>query len=73
MIAIALIFRFQQESDHPTLLNVMAHVETSTYPFQVTLQDTRAMLPKVIQSRFTFQKSNVQSYLQMQSSLMDQL
>jgi len=51
----------------------MAHVETGTYPFQVTLQNTRAMLPKVIQSRFTFRKSNVQSYLQMQSSLMGQL
>jgi len=72
LVIIALFFRFQQD-DHPTLLNVMAHVETGTYPFQVTLQNTRAMLPKVIQSRFTFRKSNVQSYLQMQSSLMGQL
>ncbi len=51
----------------------MAHVEIDIYPFQVTLRDTRAMLPKVIQSRLTFRKSNVQSYFQMQSFLMDQL
>jgi len=31
-LAIALIFCFQQD-DHPTLLNVMAHVETGIYSF----------------------------------------
>jgi hypothetical protein len=28
----------------------MAHVKTGTYPFQITLWDIRAMLPKIVQS-----------------------
>jgi hypothetical protein len=32
LIAFALISCFQQD-DHPTLLDVVAHVETDTYPF----------------------------------------
>ncbi len=44
-----LIFPFQEE-DHPILLDVVAHVEIGIYPLQVTLQNTLAMLFKVVQS-----------------------
>jgi hypothetical protein len=36
LIAPALFFHFQQD-DHLILLDVMAHVEINTYPFQVAL------------------------------------
>jgi hypothetical protein len=53
---------------------MVAHVKTSIYPFQVTLHDTHAMLPEVIRSHvFLFKSLIVQSYLQMQFSLMDKL
>ncbi len=52
----------------------MAHLETGTYPFQVALWDTCAMLLKVIRSHvFPFKNLMVQSYFQMQYFLMDQL
>jgi len=55
-------------------LDVVAHVETGTYPFQVTLHDTHAMLLVVIRSHVLLFKSViVQSYLQMQFSLMEKL
>jgi hypothetical protein len=47
LIALSLISRFQQD-DHTTFLNVVAHVKIVIYPFQVTLQDTNAMLFEVI-------------------------
>jgi hypothetical protein len=53
---------------------VVAHVKIDTYPFQVALWDTRALLPEVIRSHVLLFKSLVmQYYSQMQSSLMDQL
>jgi len=36
LIALALITHFQQD-DHPILLDVVAHVETNTSPFQMAL------------------------------------
>jgi hypothetical protein len=70
---LALVFHFQQ-NDHPTILDAMAHVETSITPFHVALQDTHVMSPKIIRSHvFPFESLVVQSYPQMQSSLMDQL
>jgi hypothetical protein len=43
----------------------MAHVEIGTYPFQVALQNTRALLPKVIQSHvLPFENLVMQSYPQ---------
>lgn len=47
LILLTLVFRFQLD-DHPTLLNVVAHVKTNIYFFQVTLWDTCAMLHEVI-------------------------
>jgi hypothetical protein len=49
LIAPALIFYFQHD-ERPILFNVMAHLKFDIYPFQVTLQDTCAMLLKVVQS-----------------------
>jgi len=73
LIAPTLVYCLQQD-DHLTLLDAMAHVKTSTYPFQVTLRNTHALLPKVFQSHvLPFESLIVQSYLQMYSSLMDQL
>jgi len=55
-------------------LDMVAHVKTGTYPFQVTLHDTHVMLFEVIQSHvFLFKSLIMQSYLQMQFSLMDKL
>jgi hypothetical protein len=52
----------------------MAHLKTDTYPFYVALRETRAMLPEVVQSHvLSFINLVVQSHLQMQSSMMDQL
>jgi hypothetical protein len=52
----------------------MAHVETNTYPFDVVLWDTCTMLPEVVRSHvLSFKSLVVQSYPQMQFSLMDQL
>jgi hypothetical protein len=52
----------------------VAHVEIGTYPFQVALRDIQALLPEVVQSHvLPFKSLVVQSYFQMQSSLMDQL
>jgi hypothetical protein len=58
LIPFALISHFQQ-NDHPTLFDVVAHVETNTYPFHVALQNTHVMLPKVIQSHVLLFKSLV--------------
>ncbi len=57
LIVPTLIFHFQQD-DHFAFLDVMAHVKTSTYPFQIALWDTHAILLEVIRSRLAFQKSN---------------
>jgi galactokinase len=67
LIALALIFHFQQD-DHCILLDVMAHVETDIYPFQVALWHTYVMFPKVVQSHvLPFESLVVQYYSQMQS------
>ncbi len=72
LIALTLIFHFQQ--DHLTLLDIMAHVKIGIYPFQVALWNTRAMLFEVIWSHvLPFESLVVQSYLQMQPSLIHQL
>ncbi len=47
LIVLTLTSCFQQD-DHPTLVDVVAHVKIGTYPFQVALWDTHAMFPKVI-------------------------
>jgi hypothetical protein len=47
LIVLALISHFQQD-DHLILLDAMAHVKINTYPFQVTLWDTCAMLLEVV-------------------------
>jgi hypothetical protein len=73
LIIPTLVFHFQQD-DHPNILHAVSHVKTDTYPFQVALQDTYVMLPKVIQSHvLPFESLIVQYYPQMQSSFMDQL
>ncbi len=46
------------KDDHFTFLDVMAHLKTSTYLFQVALWDARAILLEVIRSRLAFQKFN---------------
>jgi hypothetical protein len=52
----------------------MTHVKIDIYPFQVALQDTHAMLFEVVQSYvLPFKSLMVQSYPQMQFSLMNQL
>ncbi len=45
IIIIAFVIHFQQD-DHPIFLDVIAHVETNISLFQITLQDTRTMLPQ---------------------------
>jgi len=47
LIALALIFHFQHD-DHFILFDVVAYVKIGIFPFQVTLRDTRAMLPEVV-------------------------
>jgi hypothetical protein len=65
LIAITLVFHFKLD-DHLTLLNVVAHVETNTYPFQVTPHDIHALLPKVVRSHvLPFKSLVMQSYFQM--------
>ncbi len=65
LIALTLVFHFQQD-DHLTLFYVVAHVKTDIYPFQVALQDTSALLPRVVQSHvLPFKSLIVQSYYQM--------
>jgi hypothetical protein len=65
LITPRLIFCFQQNV-HLIFLDVMAHLETGTYLFQVALWDTREMLLKVIRSHvLPFKNLLVQSYLQM--------
>jgi hypothetical protein len=44
LIIFAIVICFQQD-DHPILLVVITHVEIGIFPFQMALQDTRAMLP----------------------------
>jgi hypothetical protein len=52
----------------------MAHVEIDTYLFQVAFRDIHVMLHEVVRSHvLLFKNLVVQSYFQMQSSLMDQL
>jgi hypothetical protein len=66
LIAPTLVFCFQHD-DHPTLLDVLAHVKIGTYPFPVALQNTRAMSPEVIRSHvLSFKSLVMQSYPQMQ-------
>ncbi len=73
LITLALVSHFQHD-DHLIFLNAMAHVETSIYPFQVALQDICAMLHEVIQSHvLPFENLIMQSYVQLQYSLKDQL
>jgi len=47
LITFALVFCFHKD-DHFTFLHALVHVKTNTYPYQVTLQITRAMLLEVI-------------------------
>jgi hypothetical protein len=66
---------FQQlhfhQDDHPILFYSVAHVKASTYHFQITLQNTRVMLHKVVRSHgLPFENLVVQSYPQMQFFLM---
>ncbi len=64
MITHALV-SFLQQDDHLTLLDAMAHVK-GAYPFQITLRDTCALLPKVFRPHvLRFKSLIVQSYLQM--------
>jgi len=49
LIVLTLVSHFQQD-DHFILLDGVAHVKTDSYPFQVTLWDTCAMLLEAIQS-----------------------
>jgi len=49
LIVPTLVSHFQQD-DHLILLDGVAHVKTDSYPFQVTLWDTRAMLLEAVQS-----------------------
>ncbi len=73
MIVATLVFCFQHD-DHPTLLDVLAHVKIGIYPFPVALWNTRAMSPEVIRSHLlSFKSLVVQSYLQTQYFFMDQL
>jgi hypothetical protein len=44
LIIFALVIHFQHD-DHPILLVAIAHVDINIFPFQMALQDTRAMLP----------------------------
>jgi hypothetical protein len=46
LIAFTLIFHFQQ--DHITLHDIVAHVKTDIYPFQVALRNTHVMLFEVV-------------------------
>jgi hypothetical protein len=63
-----------QQDDHLILLDAMAHVKTDTYPFQIALRDTCAMLLKVVRSHvLPFENIMVQSYFQMKFSLKEQL
>jgi hypothetical protein len=73
IIILALISRFQQ-NDHPIILDVVAHVKISVYPFQVALHDTHVMLSKVVRSHvLLFENLMMQSHPQMQYAFMDQL
>ncbi len=56
LITPALVSCFQQD-DHLTFLDVVAHVETNTYPFQVALWDTHVMLQEVVRSHVLFFES----------------
>jgi len=47
LIALALIFHFQQD-DHLTFLNAVAHVKIVIYLFQIALHDTNAMLFEIV-------------------------
>jgi hypothetical protein len=58
LIAFALISCFQQD-DHPFFFDVVAHVKTNTYPFQVALRNTHVMLLEVIRSHVLLFKSLV--------------
>jgi len=55
LIAPTLVSCFQQD-DHFTFFDVVAHVKTSTYPFQVALWDIRVMLHFHLLTCFAFQK-----------------
>jgi hypothetical protein len=43
----ALVTHFQQH-EHCILLDVVAHVETNIFPFQLALYDTQALLPHIV-------------------------
>jgi len=70
LIIPALVSHSQQD-DHLNLLDVVAHVKTDSYPFQVTLWDTRAMLPKAVQSHVLHFGSLVMQFVSSNAVLFD--
>jgi hypothetical protein len=53
-----------QQDDCPIFKNVVAHVETDTFSFQMALQDVQAMLPHGVHFHVPpFESLVVQSYL----------
>jgi len=56
LIVPTLVSHFQQD-DHLILLDGVAHVKTDSYPFQITLWDTRAMLLEAVQSHVFYFRS----------------
>jgi len=73
LIILAFVIGFLQDV-RLILLDVVAHVETNTSPFEMALQDVQTMLPQVVYFHVPpFESLVVQFYPQLQIFLVDYL
>jgi hypothetical protein len=73
LIDFAFVIHFQHD-DHHILLDAMLHAKINTFHFQLGMWDTQVLLPHVVCYHVSpFESLVVQSYLHLQTSLIDHI